>query len=267
MKKQYFLFIIGLFFIVTALAYNFISFNNPFGVIFNHALYHISALLAIIYGFSAAKKYSLKSERGRSITYLTSAITFWFVGDLIGNIMQYGFGQEIFPSFIDIIYIFGYPSLFVALFIEIRITKVNWNFQKILLAFILSILLTAASAYATIYLAYDPANDYWANVFSLFYGLEDILLANMAILLLIFAQEYREGKFFSIYMGLFLAMLLTLIADISYGAFFQQYDSGIVLYKSIDLFFIASYLAFAYSFFSLNYLLAEVQDKIKETIK
>jgi hypothetical protein len=161
------------------------------------------------------------------------------------------------------IYLIGYPLLFIALVIEIRITKVKWTSVKIMHMALLSIALTAIAAYATIYLAYDPANDYWANVFSMFYGFGDILLANMSVYLLISAQEYREGKFFSVYISLFLAIFLSLIADILYGAFFHQYEEGIMLYKSIDVIYVASYLAFAYGFFSLDYMIIEVQNKIK----
>jgi hypothetical protein len=267
MKKMHFIIMAVIVFVLSAISYNIFSCDQLFGCLLNHTFYHTSALVAVMAGIMAFRRYGLGAERGRSLLYLTLAVAFWSLADLIGNILLYGFKLEIFPSFIDVIYLIGYPFLFIALIIEMRITNLKWSTKKITQLAILSIIMTAVASYATIYLAYDTGNDYWANIFNMFYGFGDILLANLSIYILFAAQEYHNGKFFSVYMTLFLAIFLTFIADILYGAFYSQYGEGIMIFKSIDVVYIAAYLLFGYSFFSIDNMVIEAQQRLKEMNK
>lgn len=264
MKKGYF--IIGplILFAATLLSYYYVPFDNWQGCLINHSIYHAAPLFAIFCGLLAIRRYGWNTYRGKNLIYLTGAVTAWFLGDLISHILQYGYDRDVFPSFIDIIYLLGYPLLFISLFREMKIVKIVWTRDKIARVIIFSLLLTVSAAYSTIYLAYNSANDALTNIVNLLYGLVDVALAIVAIIALISSQEYKGGKFASVYSSFFLAIFLSLLGDMLYGAFVEQYDEGVLLFKFIDLFYIASYLAFAYGFFSLDFYTLEAQKRIKE---
>src|SRR6185369_5807284 len=135
----------------------------------------------------------------------------------------------------------------------IRIAKVNWKgiAKPTLFLFVLvSLLLAALVGYFGIYQAYKPAETLLSNSIAIGYGVGDLLLILVTVLLLVLVWEFRGGKLSRVWLIMFCGFIFTLVADILFAMYRLQYDMQIWFYKSLlDSFWIAGYLLFASAFF------------------
>ena len=109
---------------------------------------------------------------------------------------------------------------------------------------------------------YDKGLPWLNNAINIFYGVGDIILAIMTVLIILIIREYRGGKIFFPWLHMLIGMTLFVVADIAYAANYSLYMEGIWPYRGLDFFWGLAYLFFSYSLFSFGFLIRDVQRKL-----
>lgn len=263
MKKSYL--IISSLIVLAAAAY---GYNNlPFsgwGAHFNYFFYHLAPAMAVICAVFAARRYGLNNVHGRSILYMSLGLSCWFIADLISNATCFNFNETIAGPLSDIIYILGYPFIMIGFAKELKFIDIKWTGKKIFYALLLSFTFVISATILISNNLHIQDNQSLETIINLLYAGGDAVLAIMAVFILIMVLEYQKGKMFLPWLYIFIGIFLSYIGDIFYSFYSHQYEQGLKLFKDIDLIYVASYLFFAYGFFSIDYLILQAQKKIKE---
>ena len=229
------------------------------------AIFLLPPLLAAVLGFYASSIYKLENIHGKTMAWLGSGLTLFFIGELLFFLYQFVFHKTPFPSVADVFYLLAYPMLLAGLLIEVKMHKPKLSeFNKQALAIITLIFLSLLGVvcYFGIYNAYDAKASTLANIIGMSYGVADLIILVPVIYVLKLAFQFRGGKLFVSWMLIFCAMIFMLAGDIFFASYNDQYSAGTWPYNLIDLFWTASYLLFGYSFYFTASSLKELRAKL-----
>src|SRR5689334_21068762 len=88
--------------------------------VIRQGVFLLAPFLAMIGAFFAFIKYGTKNTRAVSLLFLTTGITYWFIGEVLFDYYDSILHVSPFPSIADIFYVFGYPFFFAGLLNEVR---------------------------------------------------------------------------------------------------------------------------------------------------
>lgn len=258
-------FLAGFFVIVTAI-YVFMIGGESHGFLSN-LLFLIPPAFAVAAGMRAASVYGLKNAHGSALFLLTLGFAAWLVGEAIWFYLRVIRNVDPFPSLADFFYLVGYPLLFIGLLIELGQEKISLRdfnpFIRTMLAVSASVV-GFAVLYFGVFLAYDATAPLMDNLIAVSYGVGDFLLILPAVLILKTTLDYQRGKLYSPWLFLFFGLALTLIADVLYAIFIEQYSSSLWPYTMIDLFWIAGYLSLANGFFGIRSIISFAHRRLQK---
>ncbi len=235
-------------------------------VIVRNILYLTTPLIAAISGIFALREYGFSGGRVRMLILLTLGMASWFIGELIFYLYEFIFKINPFPSIADFFYVIAYPLMFGAFIYEINQVKVD--FKKIrpeilFLFLVASVAIGILVIYFGIYLAYDAHESLFTNFIAMAYGVGDLMLILADMLLLNLIWEFRGGRLSRVYLFLFISFIFTMVADILFAIYSDQYKGEVWLYKSlIDTMFMAGYLFFAKGLIDFGLTIAETKNKL-----
>lgn len=235
---------------------------DPSTDIYLNIIYLIPSFLATILGIDLLKRMGVKNKKGNIYLLLTIAVALWFVGESLWFLYKIVLDLDHFPSYIDVVYLAAYPIFFVAFWKEYKLNKIIWTTKKILISSISAVTLTSLTGYYGIYMSYDAEASFWENSFSILYGVGDLAIIFVLILIIMIVSSYQKGKFLSIWIYFLLAMLFTIFADILYAMYYQEYNKGIKIFQYLDLLWIISFIFFAQGFYKANKIIFEIQSNL-----
>lgn len=265
-KRTALLLFFALFFLTTTIVY-WLRIGFAF-ILLREGLYLSTSLLATLAGIFALKMFGIKNERAKTLLFLTLGIGYWFMGEVLFNYYEYVLQIDPYPSAADIFYVLAYPLLLIGLINEIRIAQITWrkiHKPTVFLFGLVAFLLSLVVFYFGIYQAYDAQKTVLGNIVAMSYGVGDLLLILANIFVLILVWEFRGGKLSRVWLLMFFSFILTLVADILFAIFNEQYDAQLWFYKSLlDFFWMISYLLFAAALFEFGF---SIQDALKKLVK
>jgi hypothetical protein len=234
------------------------------GVSLQNSVVLFTSLVAVSGGVYAFMTYGFSGKRAMTILALTVGLSCWFVGEALWNYYE-ALGIMPFPSIADLFYLVAYPFLFIGLINEIRSAQIDWKKFSRSLLFLLgltTILLSSIVLYFGVFLSYHASQPLLNNVIAMGYGIADLLLIIVTMLILVLVWEFRGGQLARSWIALFCGFVAMLIADILFAMFTNQYESHVGFYKSIiDSFFMLSYVLFAYGLFDFAFSLEDITHK------
>lgn len=272
MNKRTILVIAFLLFSVETIALYWFKFGFD-NILLRELLYLVPPFFAMVAGIVALFTFGFANARSLTFILLTAGVSYWFFGELLFAYYQYILHVDSYPSAADFFYVLAYPMFFAGLINEIRIAQINWkgiSKPTLFLLTLVGLLLGVIVGYFGIYQAYAPDEPLLSNLVAIGYGVGDLLLVLITILLLVLVWEFRGGKMSKVWLLLFGALIMTLVADILFARFSNEYTMQVWFYKSLlDSFWMAGYLFFAFAFFELSFSLedsyhkaiAQAQDK------
>lgn len=259
-----------IFYLLSVVVYFVLPFSTS-TVLLRYAFLLSSLFSGSLGGMYALREYGWQGAKSRTLLLLTLGITCWFIGEIIWTYFEYFVHENPFPSVADIFYIGAYPLLFVALFNEIRLSKVNWrSFSKslIFLMVITAILFTIIVSYFGIFLAYSPKETMFTNIIAISYGIGDLVLIVSTLCLLVLAWEFRGGTLSQIWLTLFLSFLFMLGGDILFAIYTDAYNQTSSFTRSfVDFLWIISYMLFAYALLSFAFSIQSAHNYIQSLQK
>lgn len=252
-----------LFFIEAITVYWFkLGFFNP---LLREAIYLTPPFFAFIACLIALRTFGLSTSRSLTLIFLTAGIGYWFLGEVLFDYYAYILQSDPYPSAADIFYILAYPMLFFGLVNEIRLAKISWkNLPKptLFLFSLVALLFASFVGYFGIFQAYNPAETLLNNIVAMSYGVGDLLLILVTILLLVLVWEFRGGKLSRVWLILFFGYTFTLVADILFAIYRDHYTMQEWFYKSLlDTFWILGYLLFAAALFEFSFSIQDAYHK------
>jgi len=235
-----------------------------------HSVLLFTSLVSVAGGVYAVMTYGLHGARSRTVVLLTIGMVLLFIGEALWNYYEV-LGVLPFPSNADFFYLLSYPFLLWGLLNEILLAKIVWkNFSKalIFMLFFTAFLLACIVGYFGVFLAYHSTEPLFNNIIAMAYGVADLVLILVNLLVLLLVLEFRGGKLSKTWISIFIGFVAMLIADILFAIFTMDYESGVGMYKTIiDGFFMLSYLLFAYGLFDLAFSLEEITYKLSHKKK
>jgi len=169
-----------------------------------------------------------------------------------------------YPSIADVFYIAAYPLFALGLIQEIRFAKIkfsNLNKSAFAVIGILGLTMSALVFYHGVFKVYVPGGILVDNL-SIIYGIGDLIIIIPTLFVLVLAWEYKGGRIFIPWLFIFASFLLTLIADVLYTIFTDQYLEWEKPFSGLDLFWIGSYLLAGLGFLNIALLLKDIQKKL-----
>jgi hypothetical protein len=265
MKKNYSLLIFFGIFLIVSFFYIFVPFDGS-GKMINGIIYHVASFLIMGFGIYAVRQFGIGSKHGKALAFLTAGISLWVIGDLLYMVTEDILQKQAFPSYIDVIYLLGYPVVLVGLYIEIKSPMLRDVFSRQQKLAFPGVFLLLATLY--IFFIYAPAsgNTFAENVIMILYNIGDIVLIFYSLSVLAIANQYRQGSFFESWIFVFAGLIIIFIADILYALYFNEYDLGNFYYIIIDLTYFLGYLSISYAFYTFSRHISCAQNKIRAEI-
>lgn len=233
-------------------------------------IFLFTSLTAVAGGVYGMMSYGFSGGRSKTVLLLTVGVFCFFVGEALWNYYE-ALGVSTFPSLADVFYLSAYPFIFAGLVNEIILAQIVWkNFSRALL-FLLSfatILLVSIVLYFGVFLAYHSGEPMLNNIIAMGYGVADVILIVVTMLILVLVWEFRGGKLSQTWICIFIGLISMLIADVLFAVYTGQYEARVMFYKSlIDTFFMLSYLLLSFGLFNFGFSLEEVTETIGQKKK
>lgn len=231
---------------------------------FYQMVYLLMSATPLLGSFYVLKCYGVKSSQGKIFTLISMAFLFLFIGEFLWTIFIF-MGIDPYPSAADYFYILFYPLLFLALMRQLKVTNIDWRFKSLFLKVIMvafALVLMGLVGYFGVYVAYDSQLSFIENAVAIAYGIGDLILILLAFFVLKMADEFKGGRLFVAWLMFSVALFITLIADIGFAIYTVPYEESVLwALRTMDLFWVASFLVFAGSLFSLGNIVKDAQQK------
>jgi hypothetical protein len=248
---------------------------SDFGAAYNAALrslvYVLAPVLSLIFCLLAIKANGYKNPHGRALVFFFAAILCWGIGEFLWSYYDFVLGIDPFPTIADLFYVIAYPFFFLGFIQEFGFRDLKFaKMDKVLLFFTALIFLFAfvGEFYFGVYLAYSGEASLYENIFSIAYGVGDLIIIGTALLLILVVWEFRHGKVFIPWALFFLALVMVLLADIYFSIYEDFYENKIFPYFQIaDSLWILSYIFFASAFFSFREIILDVQRDLRRKMR
>lgn len=255
--------LISLLLVFTAsLMQSFYQQESDLNYIISTIFYLSASTIAVMAGIYAVKQYGLKSTRGKALLFITLGLAGWMGGEYLWSVFELILDIDPFPSFADVSYIVAYPLLFIGLLFEIGLGKIDWSLKKILVLSVSVIIFALITIYFGIYLAYDVEATFIENLFAIFYGVGDLILVAISLLLLVLSLEYKGGKMFYPWLFVFAGMICMWLADIGFAVYVDEYKESLGVTVILDHLWIASYFFLTYGLFNMAFIVNQIKTSL-----
>ncbi len=264
-------FILGgfLYFILSIFIY-FLFPNFTDGFQASDIIYVVSSAFPVLALAYALRFFGFKKGHGRALFYMFLSFLCLFIGEVLWSVFEY-IDVDPYPSAADYFYILSYPLLFIGLYKEVKLLRVNWSISKDLSNLIMGFIglgLLVFVGYFGVYYAYDPVASHLENTVAIAYGVGDLALIILALMVLKITDEFRGGSMFFIWLTIFTGLMFTLIADIGFAIYYEPYEEGVLSYNVVlDLLWMGSFITYAYGFYGMGNIIRNVQEKVKKQLQ
>lgn len=256
--------LLSLFFIGTVSIFTF----RPLGAtnaLLEQSVYIFAALIATASAFYAFKTYG-KGPRSGSLLVILLGFLCWLIADTTFIYFDFIAGTLSYPSPADYFYLLGYILLFSGLMREVILSDISWktlNKGIYAIAAIFSATLLTLFGFITVFASYSPDVTLAENIVTIGYTVGDILLVIAGFFIILIVWQYKGGKASIVWTSLFLGFLATLIADLIYANFTDEFDKHIgLIYSVSQYFYILGYLCITFGFIYLRSILHKLQEGV-----
>lgn len=232
-------------------------------------IYVTFPLLTTLAGISTLTVSGLRGARAISLLTLTIASATWLIAEVFWTIDFWGDSTLSFPSVGDFFFLAGYLLYFGSLLIEIRLAQLRLSsLNKNVLAFcgVFALLFISLFTSFVFTYSYSPDATLWENVVLVGYNIGDMFLVVAGVILVLLAWEYRGGKISYSWLYLLAGFIFTMVADVFYAIYFDQYESSVQpLTNLVNYAYHLGYICIAFFFVTLRTFILAAQQKTLRT--
>lgn len=246
---------------------------RPFGS-FNelarNIVYVLAPLFAVIFSMYLSFIFGASGIRARTFRLMFMGILFLFIGEV--SYVYFDFIAHIkpFPSLADLFYVSSYPFILFSIISEILHvgpSLFKLNKKTIVIASMISIPTFVTFFYLGVYLVYDPAVSLINNIFSVGYGIGDLMIIIGGVFLYNLAQRAKGGKLSNFWLKVLTGFIFILCADLLFARYNSQYSATDYWFKNImDSLWIAGYVVLASAFATFALEVKDLQRSLKKKV-
>jgi hypothetical protein len=145
-----------------------------------------------------------------------------------------------------------------------QITHTPLGYTQHLLLAIIAVLLSGMALYFGVYQSIQPESSLFENVVAISYGIVDVVLVLIGLVITIVTIEMRGGKFAAAWWWFLLGIVCTFVADIGFAMFTPEYESGAAYYRPVlDTIWIVSYMTIGYGLGRFGWLVRELHQRLE----
>lgn len=234
--------------------------------VITNSIFLIPPFIAVLAGLSAVKTYGLSNKHGKAFLAISLGMFSWFVGEVLWAVFQQILKIHPYPSIADFFYLAAYPLVLYGIYAEIGSYKTEISPKKSMFVSFFSVFLSLVVFYLMIVPVFNLHESGTGPIISISYGLADVLLIVGIAHIIVMATRFRGGRLYAAWLYILIASIFMLLADIFFSIYNAQYQMGIWPYKFIDLFYVGSYIAFAFGLFEVRFIVRDVQNKIRKQL-
>lgn len=215
------------------------------------AAYVLAPASAVLGGVLAVRQYGARSAQGRILLALTLGVTGWCIGEVLWTYYELIAQVDPYPSLADLFYLVSYIAFATGLvwelkFLRLQVQRAQPHVQWPVLI-LAALTLSALAIYFGVFQAIKPTYSWFENAVAITYGVADVGLVLMGLVITVVTAEMRGGKLAQPWWWFLLGLGCIFVADIGFAVFTLEYEQQQWLYKaSLDSLWIAGYLAIAY---------------------
>ncbi|EKE01567.1 MAG: hypothetical protein ACD_21C00103G0001 [uncultured bacterium] len=233
------------------------------------AVYVIAPAIAVLGGLLTVKEYGWKSTAGRIFLIITLGLACWLIGEGLWTYYDLVLKIDPFPSVADWFYFIAYIPLSIGLLWQYKFlhktahTPLGYT-QRLLLTMV-AVLLSGIALYFGVFKSIQPEHTLFENVVAMGYGVADVILVLVGLVITIVTIEMRGGKFASAWWWFLFGIFCTFIADIAFAMYTPQYEIAAGFYKpALDTIWIVGYLSMGYGLGQFGWLVQGVRERARE---
>ncbi len=235
-------------------------------------VYVLAPTTALGGGIVAIKEYGLRSLQGKILLTIVCGIFGWFIGEVLWTYYELIAKTDPYPSLADWFYLVSYIPFCIGLLWELKFLRHKVHkplpYTLRLLLTMLAILFSGMALYFGVWQAIKPEYSILENAVAISYGVADIALVLMSLIVVVVTLEMRGGKFVGPWWWFLAGIGCTFVADIGFAMFTPQYETMQAFYKpTLDTIWIVGYLAMAYGLGRFGWLVQGARRSIVESSK
>ncbi len=231
-----------------------------------NVVYLGAPVLASLTGLWLVRVHGWGGKQSHVLLLLTLGIICWTIGEALWVYYEYVAKTDPFPSPADYFYLAAYPLMLGGLMSDYSSSRVYTHKFDPVIGFLLGLVASLAALiiiYFGIILPFDPAIPFLENVIAIGYSVGDMAVILSGLMVLILAWKFKGGNYMQFYLYIFLALILTLVADLGFAMYTDEYVEGVWWYKnSLDTLWIMSFLYWAVAFGTFAISLQGVQSRL-----
>jgi hypothetical protein len=246
-----------------------IFFKDPSQAFIRETVYLLYPLLPVLAVVYACLVFGIKDKSSRLLLIIGIGFLCWFAGDVIWYVEKNFLNTNLFPSIADVFFLLGYPLILIGICLEYSWHKVplkNINKRLFIAYSACVVLLSILVAYFGVYKAFIPNDNLLNNIIAMAYGVGDLIIIVASFLTMIIAYEYRGGAFGRFWIALTLGFIFSMIGDILFGVFRDQYLNAELPYVYLALLFVMRYIMFAYGIFDNSESIDKINRKMQKAL-
>ncbi|EKD78245.1 MAG: hypothetical protein ACD_41C00385G0015 [uncultured bacterium] len=235
-------------------------------------MYVLAPATAVVGGLVAVKEYGMRSLQGKILLIITFGVVSWFIGEVVWTYYELIAQVDPYPSVADWFYLVGYLPLCIGLLWELKFLRHKVHkplpYTLRLLMTMLAVLFSGIALYFGVFQAIKPEYSVLENGVAISYGVADIVLVLMSLVVIVVTIEMRGGKFVAPWWWFLSGLTCTFVADIGFAMFTPEYETMQAYYKpALDSLWIVGYLAMAYGLGRFGWLIQSARQSIVESSK
>jgi len=221
--------------------------SPEFMLVFSNILFPATAGIAVMGSFLILKKYVRHNPKpmfSMAWVSFSSGLSLWFLGELVWAIYVLFLQVNPFPSFADVLYLSGYFSLFLALFLILKLFQSVFSQKMLMFQLGVTGALLVAVSFLLVVPIINSGEDLFTTALSAAYPILDIGLFAVAFAVLLIFLEGSIGKAWFFFT---LGVILNIAADLlfTYAELQGFYYEG----HPFELFWLWGYVAFLLGFY------------------
>lgn len=254
--------------VVTVWGYWFAPAGNTANYI-QAVVYIIAPALAVVSGLLTVKEYGWRSTAGRIFLVITGGLGCWLIGEGLWTYFDLATEIDPFPSLADWFYLAAYLPLSAGLLWQYyflrKTIRTSLGYTQRLLLIIVAILFSGIALYFGVFQSIQPDYTLLENIVAMSYGIADVVLVLIGLVITIVTIEMRGGKFASAWWWLLFGIFCTFIADVAFAMYAPLYETGTSIYKPVlDTIWITGYLGMGYGLGRFGWLVHGVRERVHE---
>ncbi len=211
MNKMTAFYLFAALFFIVSVAIHILFAEDPNMIVYSDALAFITAILPVVTSLYVFSYFEKGNPEKTVWLVLCAGLILWLLGEILWFYYEVLMGADPFPSLADIMWVLGYPSLFVALLLLYKIVEVRLKTYEVVFGIVVFIIAVAVFLLFGHMIPAEEEFTFLEKAVSLFYPVADLFLLYLALLI---TGLYWAGKLGYSWLLIAVGIILYVVGDL-----------------------------------------------------